>query len=671
MTFRAKLFWVYTLAMLLAVALVAVGVTDVTRRAFDDLNRAHRDALVTQFQKEYDRRAQEVLHRVKGIADDESTVRMAIDLSRPQSDVSSYVNVAHASALSHQLDFLDFTANDGAIISSAEWPARFGYKLDWVAQPEDWVARGTFLTRMETPEGPSLSLIAVSIVRVGDRNLYVVGGEKLGKEFLSSLVLPAGTQALLYLNLDQNFQDANLVSASTDSTDAQHLEPLIDKVRANPGDQGEKIQLSADSAGAEFFHAVPLLGRQKEPLAVLLVGSSQREVVELERRIGVLALAVAGIGLVIGLLLMWWAAARITRPVQKLAQGARAVAAGNWNARVDVRAKDEIGQLAAVFNQMTQQLVDQRERLLQAERVAAWREVARRLAHELKNPLFPLQTTVENLRRAKSHNADQFEEVFGESTGILLAEIENLKKIIGRFSDFARMPQPELAAVNVNEVVRAVVKLFEAQFGAVGRPPITPELHLEEGPPTIQADAALLHRALENLVLNAMDAMPAGGVIMLRTTHNASEVHIEVSDTGAGLTPEECERLFTPYYTTKQHGTGLGLAIVQSVVSDHGGRISVESESGVGTSFHIDLPIRPVARNVQFPGAAGEPAKELAKETAKEAPKEPAREPAKIIEMPAPASPPLAHTPANAHKETEDPAEVPEVPEVKVQEAQP
>ena len=211
----------------------------------------------------------------------------------------------------------------------------------------------------------------------------------------------------------------------------------------------------------------------------------------------------------------------------------------------------------------------------------------------MKNPLFPLQTTVENLQRAKEKSPEQFEEVFRESTGILLAEIENLKSITGRFSDFAKMPPPELSAVNLNDVVRGVVKLFEAQFGAVGRPPITPELHLDENLPAIQADQAMLHRAIENLVLNAMDAMPSGGVLMLRTSHQNGGVHLEVSDTGTGLTPEECERLFTPYYTTKQHGTGLGLAIVQSVVSDHGGRISVESETGVGTSFHIDLPSRP------------------------------------------------------------------------------
>ncbi|MDE3110637.1 MAG: hypothetical protein KGL02_11930, partial [Acidobacteriota bacterium] len=129
------------------------------------------------------------------------------------------------------------------------------------------------------------------------------------------------------------------------------------------------------------------------------------------------------------------------------------------------------------------------------------------------------------------------------------------------------------------------------------------EFHLAEDLPPIQADAALLRRALENLILNAMDAMPAGGVLMLRTSREKSEIHLEVSDTGTGLTPEECDRLFTPYYTTKQHGTGLGLAVVQSVISDHGGRISVESEMGIGTSFHIYLPVKPSIRPAPAPAA--------------------------------------------------------------------
>jgi len=600
-TFRTSLFVTFTLALLLSVGLVAAGVSEVTRRAYNQLNSQYGNAMVAQFEREFARREQDVFHRVEGIANAEGTVRMAIDLSRPQADVSVYVNDARGVAQSRQLDFLDFIASDGSIISSAEWSARFGYKVAWVTQAQDWAAVGSFLAKLETQDGPALALISVSTVRVGEKNLYIVGGERLGKDFLASLVFPSGMRALLYQNLDTNFQPAFLLDASGVASQSERFAPIINKEREQPSEQAFKIAWTSNPASAEEFHALPLFGRQKDLLAVLLVGNSLRNVVTLARRIRLLAFGVICIGIFLGFLVSWWGAARVTRPVRKLMEGVREVSAGNWKARVDVRGRSEIGQLAQAFNRMTEQLTEQRERLLQAERVAAWRELARRLAHELNNPIFPLQTTVENLQRAKEQNPEQFEEVFRESTGILLSEIENLQSIVGRFSDFAKMPPPELGPVNLNDIVRGVARLFESQFRAVGRPPITSELHLDEHLPTIQADSALLHRAIENLVLNAMDAMPGGGVLMLRTTHENGNVHLEISDTGKGLTQEESERLFTPYYTTKQHGTGLGLAIAQSVVSDHGGRISVESESGVGTSFHIEFPSKPPERPVYSP----------------------------------------------------------------------
>jgi signal transduction histidine kinase len=172
----------------------------------------------------------------------------------------------------------------------------------------------------------------------------------------------------------------------------------------------------------------------------------------------------------------------------------------------------------------------------------------------------------------------------------LLAEISNLKAIIGRFSEFSKMPHPQLQAVRVNDILRGVMKLYQAQLQAPGRAAITCKLELDESLGTIAADGELLHRAVSNLVLNAMDAMPNGGTLTLRTRRDDGKVIIEIADTGSGLTREECDRIFTPYYTSKQHGTGLGLAIVQSVVSDHGGRISVQSEPGRGTTFVIELP---------------------------------------------------------------------------------
>jgi nitrogen fixation/metabolism regulation signal transduction histidine kinase len=321
---------------------------------------------------------------------------------------------------------------------------------------------------------------------------------------------------------------------------------------------------------------------------VLLAGTSLGAQMALERTILWTGVAVAGSGIVIGVLLAWWTTERITHPVELLAAGARAVAGGDLSARVDVLSRDEIGELAGAFNRMTGQLVEQRDRAIQAERVAAWRELARRLAHELKNPLFPLQITIENLQRGRG-SAD-FDEVFRESTTTLLDELNKLKTIIGRFSDFAKMPVPQVEAMEVNDVVRSVMKLYEARFLADGHAKIERKLELEQAGTRIMADPEQLQRALSNLVLNAMDAMPQGGTLRIRTARHDGGVRLEVSDSGQGLTEEECARLFTPYYTTKQHGTGLGLAIVQSVVSDHGGKISVNSAPGRGATFILDFP---------------------------------------------------------------------------------
>src|SRR5271168_5177498 len=234
------------------------------------------------------------------------------------------------------------------------------------------------------------------------------------------------------------------------------------------------MERCSNAADAETFHAIPLPGRNNELLGVLLVGSSRKELVLLTRRILQIAAVVAGAALLMGLLISLWVSARITRPLEELAEGAHKVASGRWDTVIDLRGRDEIGKLALAFNEMTQTLASQRDQLVQTERVAAWRELARRLAHELRNPLFPLQITVENLQKARQLDAKQFLEVFNESTATLKAELANLNTIVGRFSDFSKMPAPHFARVNLNEALRNAVRLFEPQFNAVGKPPVIP-----------------------------------------------------------------------------------------------------------------------------------------------------------------------------------------------------
>jgi nitrogen fixation/metabolism regulation signal transduction histidine kinase len=606
MSFRAKLLAFFTLTIVAAVTLVAWGVSVYTRRAFEDLDRQRTDALVAQFRREYAQRSEEIARRVQGIAEAEATLRMAIDLNRPQADASQYYNDARGIAQTQQLDFLDIVSDDGTLISSAEWPAHFGFKNEWVGSGNDWNSQGAFLQRVDTPDAVELGLLAVRTVSVGDKHLYLIGGLRLNQDFLATLVLPESMRALLYQNLDQNFTASELTDIHGPVAQADVFAPLINEVQRTRRELQRRIDFRSDHTdNSADFDAIPLMGRDGNLLGVLLVGSSRQELVQMLEFIRALALAVGGGVILLGLVLGWWISARVTRPVEKLAEGAREVAAGHWEARVEVRSRDEIGQLAEAFNEMTRQLSEQRERLVQTERVAAWRELARRLAHELKNPLFPLQLTVENLQRAREQTSEQFDEIFFESTATLRAELENLKAIVSRFSDFAKMPPPEFESVDVNELVRSVIKLFEPQLSGVGRPPITPELYLDENLARPQADPILLRRALENLVLNSLDAMPAGGTLTVRTSQRNGSVRLEVSDTGAGLTPEECARLFTPYYTSKRHGTGLGLAIVQSVVSDHNGKIEVESAPGAGATFRIELPIeQPGTRSETTPPEA-------------------------------------------------------------------
>ena len=600
MMFRRKLLAVFALTVFLSVAAVAWLVSEVTRRAFVRSDDERTAALVTQFRHEFNRQGEEVGRKVEAIAGSDAVSRMALALNRAPADSGPFFELAKSTAERDRLDFLEFVTSNGTIVSSAQWPAKFGYPEDSFASFSAAIEQGAFLKQEQMQEGSALGLFAVRATRVGERPVYVIGGRRLDRNFLSGLDLPAGMRALLYQNRGDHFSPDLLIDPSADPSvtekirSPEKLEPLINAVRQYVQEMTAVVPWSGDQADEEIFHAIPLrgagTGKDRPLLAILLIGNSRRTYVELKRHIRSAALLVGGGGIVLAILLSSWAAARVTRPVEQLAQAAQEVAAGNWNAQVEVSGRDELAQLADSFNRMTAELLGQKERLVQAERVAAWRELARRLAHELKNPLFPLQLTVENLVRARHQSPEQFEEVFRESSRTLLAEISNLKAIIGRFSEFSKMPQPQLQQVQVNDVIRGVAQLFRAQLEAPERARIHCELQLDQRIEPVEADPELLHRAISNLVLNAMDAMPHGGTLTLRTRSEDSKVMIDVADTGSGLTTEECERIFTPYYTSKQHGTGLGLGIVQSVVSDHGGRICVESQPGRGTTFVIELP---------------------------------------------------------------------------------
>lgn len=591
MSLRQKLLLLFSLTVAAAVAAVAWTFLVRIREVFERRDRDETILFVSQFQREFQHRSADVAASIDRIAAQERVRNMAFELVQ-SGDASPFLNEAQTLAQDARLDFLEIVGPDGSIVSSAQWPARFGY-------PEpaaNNAAQTPFLKREELADGSTaLGLFAVRVIRGAEPAVKLVGGVRMDRNFLADLPVAPGMQVGLYSEAGEvgtdagaGFDPKRLVGSDGVVPSAEKYAALIEEARKSGQDANGILYLTPNREDSMAATAIPLKNSSGRVLAILTVAISRRGLVAEQQQIRAIAYGVAGGGILLAIVFSLWIAARVSRPIEQLARAAEEVASGSWNARVPDSGNDEVGVLARSFNHMTEQLENQRERLVQSERVAAWRELARRLAHELKNPLFPLQLTVENLARARQLPTAEFDEVFNESTQTLSMEIGNLKKIIGRFSDFSKMPKPELERIDARDAVSRVRNLYAA--GGEDGPKISLVTEVEDAPMPLMADPELLHRALSNLVLNAKDAMPEGGTVTISATNREQNVEIRVSDTGQGMTPEECERLFTPYYTTKEHGTGLGLAIVQSIVADHAGTIAVESHERQGATFVITLP---------------------------------------------------------------------------------
>ncbi len=611
MSLRQRLLLLLSLTVAAAVAAVSWTVLLRIRQVFEQRDQEETALFVSQFQREFQHRSAELAAAVDRIAASEHARAVAYQLDQI-SDAAPFLTEATGMAQDAQLDFLEIVGPDGKIVSSAQWPARFGYPEAVASE----TGKEPFLKREDLPDGSTaLGVFAVSTIDGAQPPVRLVGGERLDQSFLADLPVAPGMTIGLYTDAGLTpgansgtipgalgastttdavtpFDPSRLAGANGPLPGAASYQSLIDAARSR-GQQTSGVVNPGGPAGLREASlgatAIPLKNQSGSVLAVLVVALSRSGMVDAQQHIRKIAYGVAGAGILLAIAFSLWIAARVSRPIEQLARAAGEVAAGNWDAHVPESGRDEISVLAHSFNHMTEQLTSQRERLVQSERVAAWRELARRLAHELKNPLFPLQLTVENLSRARQLPEAEFDEIFKESTTTLSAEIANLKAIIGRFSDFSKMPKPELERIDAKDLIARVTSLY-ATAAATRESKVEFETDVAPAPMPLDVDPELLHRALSNLVLNAMDAMPEGGTLTLGTHPKGDRVELRISDTGEGLTPEECERLFTPYYTTKQHGTGLGLAIVQSVVADHNGSISVESHAGGGTTFIITLP---------------------------------------------------------------------------------
>lgn len=584
MSLRQRLLVTLSLTVVIVAAAAGWMVSLGVGRAFEQLDRQQTAALAGEFQRALDRRGSETAAALDQLAASDPLRHIAFTLSEAGSS-APYLTIAVPLAQAFRLDYLEVVAHDGRVLSSAQWPARFGSREPAIVA----VGRPAFLQREELPDSTvQLGLFAARVVSGSNPALYLIGGRRIDSEFLRDLPVPAGSQVYLYRNPSSAFDAQNVSATGQGVEGAEYYQPLVEEARTNGRKASAVVYLAPPREESVNATAIPLQSGDGSVLAVLLVANSRQGMLQVQRQVRRIVYGMAVIGILLAVGISFWIAARIASPVEQLMQAVSQVAAGDWGTHVDTRAPDAFGELARSFNAMTRQLGEQRERLVQRTRLAAWRQLAGRLAQELKNPIFPLQITVEKMVRARRLSHSEFDKIFAESTATLQADIVHLKTIVEGFSDFAEMPGPQAVEMDARDAVRRIVKLYG---------PVLEEKRIELGtaitsePLPILGDAEQLHRVLSNLVLNATDAMPVGGRLTISAGRKNDAVRISIADSGVGLAPEEAERLFTPYYTTKPHGAGLGLAIVQSVVADHGGMVTVESPEDGGTRFVIGLPL--------------------------------------------------------------------------------
>jgi len=340
--------------------------------------------------------------------------------------------------------------------------------------------------------------------------------------------------------------------------------------------RGGDVVVAGVRVNPEFFQQIENLGQGTGYYRQLGV------YVDLQRRVYAILVAGIVVMLVGGAAFLSHAIARDTaRPIQTLSQALERVAAGDLGTRVVPAGALELRSLGASFNQMAERLETAREVVQQAEREAAWRDVARKLAHEFRNILTPMQLSLQLVEAQIEAVPEAERESFRRSLASVLREVDHLHRLAEQFSQYARLPEPRFEMFDLDEIVRAVL-----QANAATLDPVT--LRCEPAP--IRGDRLLLTRAIHNLVLNAREASPPHAAIQLVLCTRAERVTLEVLDRGSGLPQDVRNRLFEPYVSTKRRGSGLGLSLVRDIVHQHGGTITLEDRSGGGARAVVALP---------------------------------------------------------------------------------
>lgn len=308
-----------------------------------------------------------------------------------------------------------------------------------------------------------------------------------------------------------------------------------------------------------------------------------------ETGLGIFLLLLSIIIIVLSIALSYFLSQGITRPVFELVDAAKQVAAGNFAIHLERGSQDEITLLFNSFNRMAEQLEESREVVFQTQKLQAWREMARKLVHEIKNPLTPIRLSAERIQRRYKEGHPDIDNIIQTGTETIIDEVHVLKQIVSEFSRFARLPEMKPELLSINQKITNCVNFF------MGNEKISFHLNLDDSIPDILIDKILMRQALTNLIHNSIDSIQEKGNIFVKSELTSYEgeaiVRITIKDDGSGIREEDLPLIFEPTFSTKESGTGLGLTIVEKIILEHGGRVFCHSRYGAGTEFIIELPV--------------------------------------------------------------------------------
>jgi signal transduction histidine kinase len=402
--------------------------------------------------------------------------------------------------------------------------------------------------------------VMVWISQVIDQDVNIFEGAKLvatsERDLFSSGLLPTRTPEDVYR--------AIVLQRSPSFVDEDQLGATPYLIAATP----------VRAADREGILTVPAALRQRD---------IEREIDDLDRGVHLAVLCFILLGAAIGLSL----AERIADPIRRLTRATQRIARGDFDARIAVRSVDELRRLVDAFNSMAGELKAQRIALERTHRLEAWAEMARQVAHEIKNPLTPIQLSAEHLLRVHADEGRPLGAVVEGCINTILGQVRLLRQIASEFSSFASSPQVKLGPVAVPELLSEILEPYRS--GLAGR--IEIRNGVSEPLPEVLVDRTLVLRALANVVENALHAMPGRGELIVSAAAEEDSVVVTVRDTGVGMDEEALARVFEPYFSTKTSGTGLGLPIARRNVELSGGSIEVESRKGQGTSVKVRLPV--------------------------------------------------------------------------------